>query len=72
MDRMDRQHHEYRGWLLCVVPGRPCLGHGVRRQSPYDVIMARAYSPDLVLRDLQRQVDAHEDAPADPASSPAE
>jgi hypothetical protein len=39
-----------------------CLGHGVRREPPHKVIMARGRAEDLVLRDLRRQVDGFEDA----------
>jgi hypothetical protein len=38
---MEHHHSEYRGWKLCTIPDRPCLGHGVRAAPPHDVIMAK-------------------------------
>jgi hypothetical protein len=72
MGGMERRQADYRGWTLGVVPGRPRLGHGVRRRSPHEVIMAKGWGEELVLRELRRLVDEFEDAgPDGPGPSPA-
>jgi hypothetical protein len=59
---MEHHHSDYRGWNLCTIPDRPCLGHGVRAAPPHDVIMAKGPTEKSVLDELHRQVDAKEDA----------
>jgi hypothetical protein len=58
---MERRDSEYRGWKLCVKPGRPSLGHGVRGESPHQVILAKGWGAGLVLKNLRRQIDEFED-----------
>jgi hypothetical protein len=67
---MEHHHSDYRGWKLCTIPDRPCLGHGVRAAPPDDVIMAKGATEKSVLDELHRQVDAKEDATGErPATS---
>ena len=62
---MEHHHSEYRGWKLCTIWGRPCLGHGVRAIPPNNVVMAEGPTEAAVLDDLRRQVDSIEDAGGD-------
>ena len=67
---MEHHHSNYRGWKLCTIPDRPCLGHGVRAVPPHDVIMAKGPTEENVLDELHRQVDAVEDAASGPSETP--
>jgi hypothetical protein len=69
---MEHHHSDYRGWKLCTIPDRPCLGHGVRAAPPHDVIMAKGPTEANVLDELHRQVDAVEDAAGDAPEMPPE
>jgi hypothetical protein len=64
---MERRYSEHRGWKLCITPGRPCLGHGVRGERPHQVILAKGWGAGLVLKNLRHQVDEFEDAAAESA-----
>ena len=70
---MEHHHSDYRGWKLCTIPDRPCLGHGVRVSPPHDVIMAKGPTEAAVLDELHRPVDAAEDAAdGEPSTSPSD
>jgi hypothetical protein len=69
---MEHHHSDYRGWKLCTIPDRPCLGHGVRAAPPHDVIMAKGPTEASVLDELHRQVDAVEDAAGEAPEKPPE
>jgi hypothetical protein len=67
---MERRHSNYKGWKLCTVPGRPCLGHGVRATRLHAVILAKGPTEANVLDELHRQVDAKDVAGEAPAQGP--
>jgi hypothetical protein len=73
MDRMDRQHSDYRGWTLWVATDerRKSLGHAVRRDRPHEVITSEGWGEKLVLDELRRLIDAIEDGDSDVDPSPA-